>query len=116
MNVLLVEDDDSVRSSLADLLVDAGLRVTPVASACEALGIAENTQPAVLLADVRLGPGMNGLALVAEARRRWPGIRCVLMTGDPVAAQTCEAGADLFLTKPFRTAALLAALGGEMAG
>jgi FixJ family two-component response regulator len=115
MNVLLVEDDESIRSCLADLLIDAGLRVTPVASAREALAVEGLEGPSVLLADVRLGPGMNGFKLVAEARQRWPGIRCVLMSGDPVVAQKSVGGPDLFLSKPFRTAKLLQALCGEVA-
>jgi DNA-binding response OmpR family regulator len=110
INVLLVEDDDLVRSCLADLLVDAGMRVTPVGSAREALGIDQMEHPSVLVADIRLGPGMNGFTLVAEARRRWPGIRCVLMSGDPEAVQGVTGGPDLFLTKPFRTTELLEAL------
>jgi DNA-binding NtrC family response regulator len=115
MNVLLVEDDESIRSSLADLLIDAGLRVTSVASAREALAVEGLEKPSVLLADVRLGPGMNGFTLVTEARQRWPGIRCVLMSGDPMAAQKSARGPDLFLPKPFRVAQLLQALCGEVA-
>jgi CheY-like chemotaxis protein len=121
MNVLLVEDDESIRSCLADLLVDAGLRVTSVANAREAFAVQLLEDPSVLLADVRLGPGMNGFVLVAAARQRWPGIRCVLMSGDPAAAQKGAGGQegvggpDLFLSKPFRAAQLLQALCGEAA-
>ncbi|MBV8615798.1 MAG: response regulator [Acetobacteraceae bacterium] len=116
MNVLLVEDDESIRSCLADLLVEAGLRVTSVGSAQEALGIVAGERPCVLLADLRLGAGMNGFTLIAAARQRWPGIRCVLMSGDPDAAQKAAEGPDLFLSKPFRTAQLLQALNGGVAG
>ena len=39
--------------------------------------------PKVLVTDVDLGAGMDGLALVAEARRRWPDLGVVVMTGKP---------------------------------
>jgi DNA-binding NtrC family response regulator len=110
MNVLLVEDDQLVRSCLNDLLTDAGAHVIPVRSATEALGIDSVEAPSVLLADVRLGPGMNGFTLAAEARQRWPGIRCVLMSGDPTAAPRSMEGPDRFLAKPFRVAELLEAI------
>jgi CheY-like chemotaxis protein len=100
----------------ADLLVDAGLRVTSVGSAQEALGIIGGECPSVLLADLRLGPGMNGFTLIAAARQRWPGIRCVLMSGDLDAAQKSAEAPDLFLSKPFRAAQLLQALCGGVAG
>ncbi|MBV8703148.1 MAG: response regulator [Acetobacteraceae bacterium] len=116
MSVLLVEDDESIRSCLADLLADAGLRVTSVGSAQEALGIIGGECPSVLLADLRLGPGMNGFTLIAAARQRWPGIRCVLMSGDLDAAQKSAEAPDLFLSKPFRAAELLQALCGGVAG
>ncbi len=110
MVVLLVEDDHLVRSCLTDLLIDSGLHVTPVSSAAEALDVDGMEAPSVLLADVRLGPGMNGFRLAAEARQRWPGIRCVLMSGDPAVAQDGAEGPELFLAKPFRADELLQAV------
>ncbi len=110
MNVLLVEDDELVRSCVEDLLIDAGLSVTAVSSATEALGLDGVEDLSVLLADVRLGPGMNGFRLAAEARQRWPGIHCVLMSGDPAVEQDDADGPGLFLAKPFRVDELLRAV------
>lgn len=115
MHVLLVEDDELVRSCLEDLLIDAGVRVTPATSATEALAICGVECPSVLLADVWLGPGMNGLKLAAEARQRWPGLRCVLMSGDPTVTRDDTETPDIFLAKPFQTSDLLRAVCIEVA-
>lgn len=107
MDVLLVEDDDLVRLSLGIALDDAGLRVAAVADAGRALELAETDgAPAVLVADVVLGRGMDGPALVAAARRRWPGLGVVLMTGADVVAPALGPN-DLFLRKPFDLTALV---------
>ena len=84
MDVLLVEDEPLVREMLHEDLVDAGLSVLPAPSAEEGLSAAEQQgpPPAVLVTDVNLGPGMDGLALAEEAQRRWPHLAVVVMTGD----------------------------------
>lgn len=85
MDVLLVEDEPLIREMLAEDLSDAGLDVTGASSAEAALGAAGRADrpPSVLVTDVDLGGGMDGLALAEEARRRWPGLGVVVMTGRP---------------------------------
>lgn len=85
MDVLLVEDELLIREMLAEDLSDAGLDVTEAPSAEAALGAAGKAgrPPRVLVTDVNLGGGMDGFALADEARRRWPGVGVVVMTGKP---------------------------------
>lgn len=107
MDVLLVEDDDLVRLCLGIALGDAGLSVVAAADAGRALELAAaDGAPAVLVADVVLGRGMDGPALVAVARRRWPGLGVVLMSGANVAAPALGPN-DRFLRKPFDLTALV---------
>jgi CheY-like chemotaxis protein len=84
MDVLLVEDEDLVREVLSDGLEESGLSVVAVPSAETALSVAaeEEPPPAVLVTDVNLGPGMDGLALADQAHHVWPGVAVVVMTGD----------------------------------
>jgi DNA-binding response OmpR family regulator len=84
MDVLLVEDEAAVRELLQDDLSEAGLSVVPAANAEIGLAVAanDNRPPAVLVTDVDLGPGMDGVALAQEAQRRWPALVVVVMTGD----------------------------------
>jgi CheY-like chemotaxis protein len=85
MAILLVEDDTAVRLVLAELMEDLGLQVLEAADAEEALDLLD--QPpgtiTVLVTDLNLGPGENGLILAARARRRLPELRIVYATGSP---------------------------------
>ena len=111
MDVLLVEDDELVRRCLIDMLSEAGLRVAAAASATEALALPVGTDaPIVLVADVHLGARVDGFGLVAAARRRWPSIRTVMISGDDDIAERVRGPADRFLSKPFREADLLQAI------
>ena len=88
MYVLLVEDEALIREMLAEGLADAGFDVAEAPTAEVALVVAAaagqaGKPPCVLVTDVNLGGGMDGLALAAEARRRWPGVGVVVMTGNP---------------------------------
>jgi DNA-binding response OmpR family regulator len=84
VEVLLVEDEECIRDSITEFLSEDGFRVTEAASAELALRAAhaEVVPPAVVITDVNLGPGMDGLALAEVLRRRWPRIGIVVMTGD----------------------------------
>ncbi len=106
-SVLLVEDDALLRECLAEMLGDAGWQVAEAANAVKALDwMAANGMPDALVTDLRLGPGMDGLALIAEARRRWPRLRAVLTSGAD-AARLDMHPADRFLGKPFGISALI---------
>lgn len=113
MHVLLVEDDGVVCMYLAEMLGDVGMDVTEAPSAERALALPNAaTPPAVLVSDVHLGPGMDGITLAAEAHRRWPGLRVVLISGtafDLLGPRLHPS--DRFLSKPFSDAALLRAIG-----
>ncbi len=107
MRVLLVDDDELIRECLAELLMDAGWRVAAFASAEDALRIADAMGPQdILIADLLLGRGMNGLALVAAARRRWPLMRAVLISGADVADPMLDPG-NRYLRKPFSSKTLI---------
>jgi signal transduction histidine kinase/CheY-like chemotaxis protein/HAMP domain-containing protein len=82
VHVLLVDDDDAFRATLTDMLVREGLRVTAVPSAEQALTLLERgASPDVLLSDICLGAGMDGLRFAHLARDRWPDLPLGLMSG-----------------------------------
>ena len=108
--VLLVEDDALVRECLREVLDELGGQVSDAASAAEALEwIAAEGVPDVLVTDLQLGPGLSGLALIAAARQRWPGVRAVLISGTDVEEPALDPG-DRFLRKPFDVDALARAV------
>ncbi len=111
VRLLLVEDDELVRACLVDMLDDAGFRVVSVSNAADALALGDGTEePDVLVTDVYLGPGMNGMRLLALARDRWPGIGAVLISGDGLLAHKFTDPAARFLPKPFCGAELVRAI------
>ena len=115
MDVLVVEDEPLVRETAVAVLRGAGFSVAGAASAEEALALAESAAddgpPAVVVADLRLGPGMDGLALGAEARRRWSGVGVVYATGHPDSFDGRLLGPrERYVVKPFAPAALLGAV------
>ena len=95
--VLLVDDVALVRETLAAELVARGWRVTPMADGAGALRLIDAGEGEfdLMLADLAM-PGMNGLELIREVRRRRPGLPAMLVTGlvgDGAAAQAALAEA-----------------------
>jgi PAS domain S-box-containing protein len=105
---LLVDDEDVVRLSTADMLTELGYEVTEAASAEEALElIDEGVLPELVVTD-HLMPGMNGADLAKVIRAKLPEVPVLLVSGY---AQGDEIAPDLpRLTKPFRSADLAASL------
>lgn len=109
-HVLLVEDDPDGRAYVARLLGSLGYRVTATAGSRDALETLRNgPRPALLVADVVLPGGADGPLLVEEARRFFPELPAVLISG--YAAQTPGDGLEPasgvpLLAKPFRKADL----------
>lgn len=110
--ISIVDDDDSLRNSLNNLIRSVGFRVQGFASAEEFLNSNQLHDTACLILDVRM-PGMSGLDLqrhLVAADCRLP-IIFITSHGDGDArARALEAGAVDFLYKPFREEALLKAI------
>lgn len=107
MKILLVEDDLALAAGLAEILRRAGWAVEQAASAEE--GLEHLEQVDVLVTDIRL-PGMDGLELLKEARKRRPTVEIIVMTGHgsiPNAVETMRRGARTYITKPFEPEQLL---------
>jgi PAS domain S-box-containing protein len=98
--ILLVEDQDSVRSVLGELLTEQGYDVHAESDAERALQ--SEVRPDLLLTDVQL-PGMSGIDLAEAVGKRWPDLPVVLLSGFAKPA----AATGRFLPKPFRPAELL---------
>ena len=110
--ISIVDDDDSLRSSLGNLLRSAGLRVEEFASASAFLGSRDARETACLILDVRM-PGMNGLELqrlIADANWRLPIVFITSHADNDARARALDAGAIGFLYKPFREQELLDAI------
>lgn len=110
--VAVVDDDESVRESLPDLLREFGYAVQTFASAEEYLGSGALGKTRCLILDVSM-PGMSGPDLQEELTRRRLGIPIVFITGhadESVCAKVLAAGAVDCLLKPFSETALVTAV------
>jgi DNA-binding NtrC family response regulator len=106
--VLLVEDDDGVRSLAELLLSEAGYSVLSAAGGEEALGLAERHpgQIDLLLSDVVM-PGLGGVALAEAVERLRPGIRVLYMSGYPGEDLVGVTSSTGLVPKPFTLETLL---------
>jgi FixJ family two-component response regulator len=107
--VFVVDDDDDVRVSIAELLRSAGLRAETFVTAQEFLGRERGEEPSCLVLDLQL-PGMDGLAVQRELARSRDSMPIIFLTahGDiPTTVRAMKSGALEFLTKPFDDELLL---------
>src|SRR3989442_2218109 len=110
--VCVVDDDQSMRESLRDLLCSMGLNVQTFASAHEFLTRPRPEAPSCLVLDVQL-PGLSGLELQQELAKVNASMPIIFMTGHgdiPMTVRAMKAGAVDFLTKPFRDQDMLDAV------
>jgi signal transduction histidine kinase/DNA-binding response OmpR family regulator len=110
LRILLVEDVEDARTSLALLLERRGAVVTAVGSTEEALAALESCPQDVLLSDIAM-PGRDGIELISAVRaggRRIPAAALTAYARPEECTLALRAGFDLHLAKPIREDALLA--------
>ncbi len=105
-SVLVVDDDDRVRETVATMLEGDGFRVAAAASGWEALDLIEQREFDLAVVDVGLPDDLTGLDLIRCVRAKRPQVRCLFISGfaDPVAD---DPERDDFVRKPFRLSELL---------
>ena len=105
--ILLVDDEELVRMSIADGLRDLGFKVVEAASAAGALErLREGLAPDVLVTD-HMMPGMTGATLAREARNTIPSLPVLMITGYANLRPEETRGLDV-IAKPFHRADLAA--------
>jgi len=110
--ISVVDDDESVRESLPDLLKELGYDAQPFCSAEEFLASSYVAESRCLIVDIAM-PGMSGPELQLEIGRRRLPLPIVFITAqidDAVRRRVLDRGAAACLYKPFTEDALLAAI------
>jgi CheY-like chemotaxis protein len=109
--VLVVEDEPLLRIDTICLVEEAGFPTVEAANAKQAIQLLENRSDIrVIVSDIDMPPGMDGMALVAMVRRRWPPIAIILVSGHVALAEVVIPEGGTFFSKPFRPAELVATL------
>jgi DNA-binding response OmpR family regulator len=108
--ILLAEDDEGIRVPLVRALEREGYEVDPVATGTDAVMSGVDGEHDLLILDIGL-PGVDGLEVCQRVRESRPAVPIVFLTaqdGEMDAVGGLDAGADDYITKPFRLAELMA--------
>ena len=103
-HLLLVDDEEALRSIVAERLTEAGFEVVEAASGEAALQALDGFAFDVIVSDLRL-PGVDGRQVIDAALTRYPGIVAIVVTGYGTVKDAVEAikrGAADFIAKPFQ--------------
>jgi two-component system, NtrC family, nitrogen regulation response regulator NtrX len=100
--ILIVDDEESVRKSLAGVMRDEGYEVVTAASGKEGIELLSEAQPSIALLDIAM-PDMDGIATLQTIRELKPELPVIMVTGHgtiETAVKTTKMGAYDFIVKP----------------
>lgn len=111
--IAILDDEPAIRDSLATLLRISGRPVATFADAAAFLAWRRRGEAAVLILDVKLGPGSDGVTLLEQLRSAGDTLPVIIVSGQadmPAVVRALRAGAIDVLEKPYSLKALLGAL------
>ncbi len=100
--ILIVDDEESVRKSLADVMRDEGYEIVTAASGKEGIDLLHEVQPSIALLDIAM-PDMDGIETLRRLKELRPDLPVVMITGHgtiETAVKTTKLGAYDFIVKP----------------
>ena len=115
--VLLVDDEANIRKMVGALLEAEGFETVPASSGLAALSALDEAAPDVVLLDLMMPGGPDGLTTLGELKQRVPDVPVVMMSGKASLADAVRAtklGAFQFLEKPLTPEGLLVAVRGAI--
>jgi two-component system nitrogen regulation response regulator NtrX len=101
-SVIIVDDEESILRSVAEILGDEGYAATTASDGEAALALIDREPPDLVLLDVAM-PGRDGLSVLEELKRRRPDVPVIIMSGHgtiDTAVRATKLGAYDFLEKP----------------
>ncbi|MGA7809756.1 response regulator [Bradyrhizobium sp.] len=109
--VLVVEDEPLLRMNTVDMVEEAGFEAVGAANAKQAMTLLHDRDDIqIILSDIDMPPGMDGMDLVAIVRDRWPPIEIILVSGQIAAADVRLPERGKFFSKPYRSQDLVAVM------
>jgi DNA-binding NtrC family response regulator len=110
--IFIIDDDQDLRESIAEILQQDGFEVRPLATAEAALEELKNVVPSLAIVD-NMMPGMGGMAFIPLLKQQWPGVKIIMITAFSTidnAVAAMKSGADDYLSKPFKKDELMVAV------
>ncbi|MGB2599757.1 MAG: response regulator [Candidatus Omnitrophota bacterium] len=104
LKILVVDDQIGISSFLFDFFSKKGYDVLQARNAKKAIKLVEKEKPPIVLLDIRLGWGKNGVDVLKEIKELEPKTKVIMMTGvkdEEIMNRTRDLGADDYITKPF---------------
>ncbi|KJS31766.1 MAG: response regulator receiver protein [Desulfatitalea sp. BRH_c12] len=101
-NILLVDDEEGIRKVLDIALTDRGFQVHSASDAHEALALFDTLHPPIVITDIKM-PGMDGIALLRELKKRDADTEVIMITGHgdmDLAIQSLKYNATDYIAKP----------------
>jgi DNA-binding response OmpR family regulator len=114
VGILVVDDEYACRESLKMLLSLEGYRVSAATDGDEALALADENPPDLLIADWVLSGDYNGLQIAESLRMANPNLQVIIVTGYPsveLEARIKVLPCHSFMQKPFKPSEMLALVG-----
>ena len=120
ITIVIADDHEVVRCGLTSLLADSNVEIVAEAeSGDEAVKLAKRYKPDVILLDVRMPPGADGLAALEKIRADAPGVCCIMLTtfdNPTYVARAVASGAHDYVLKGCSRQELLDAVTGAASG
>ena len=110
--IIVIDDDQDLRESIVEILVDNEYAATGYATAELALEKIKHHEPSLVIVD-NMMPGMGGMALIPILKREYPKIKIIMITAFSTvdnAVAAMKIGADDYLAKPFKRDELIVAI------
>lgn len=108
--LLIIEDDEGVRTYLKELLLDNGFLTYAAESGIEGLTLMEKYSPKLVILDLGL-PDLSGESVCVEINRRFPEVKIIILSAKHTTTQVIHGlnlGADDYIIKPFNSDEFLA--------
>jgi DNA-binding NtrC family response regulator len=108
-HILVVDDEDSLRSVLSNELSGAGYEVATAVDGNEAMAAVQNKKVDLVLLDIKM-PGIDGFEVLKFIKKGFPAIKVIMLTGFADLKNAIESkkhGAEDFVSKPYDLVDLL---------
>lgn len=100
--VLIVEDEPLLRMFAVDIVEEAGFETLEASNADEAISLLEaHSEIRILLTDIDMPGGMDGLKLAAAVRDRWPPVAIIVVSGKQRPSPDDMPHGSVFFPKPY---------------